>query len=125
MSVAYKLKADASFPRPIRQVRRMDGVTFWETEGILYEAGAQLTEDDLTENDKARAANGELDHLLERVGESVSVEAVEEETPQQEVEVPEEEEVVEEEPVSEEAEASDEENPFLKKTPAKATRAKK
>lgn len=108
MSVAYKLKADASFPRPIRQVRRVDGVTFWETEGILYEAGDQLTADDLTENDAKRAENGELDHLLERVGEASSVEVVPEET----ATVESTKEVVEED---DDVEVEEEDsNPFLK-----------
>ena len=66
-TTAYKLKADASFPRPIRQSKRSDGETFWEVEGIVYDAGSTISEIDMTENDRERARSGELDHLLEKI----------------------------------------------------------
>jgi len=64
---AYKLKADASFPRAIRKAVNVDGVELVETEGRTYDSGSYVLADDLTERDRERAENGELDHLLEPV----------------------------------------------------------
>lgn len=66
MADAYKLKADASFPKAIRKVALLiDGQEVYETTGVNYVAGTYLYEADLTPRDRERASNGDLDHLLE------------------------------------------------------------
>lgn len=66
MADAYKLKADASFPKAIRKVASLiDGQEVYETTGVNYVAGTYLYEADLTPRDRERASNGELDHLLD------------------------------------------------------------
>lgn len=61
MADAYKLKADTSFPRVLRETS--DGQE--EVEGRAYNAGDYVLAADLNARDRDRAENGELDHLLE------------------------------------------------------------
>jgi hypothetical protein len=65
MADAYKLKADTSFPEVIRTSVNIDGVQIEETVGNAYAAGDYVLASSMTPRDRERAANGELDHLLE------------------------------------------------------------
>jgi hypothetical protein len=68
MADAYKLKADASFPRALRLVSddEIEGKQY-EVEGRNYGTGSYVLASDLTPRDRERAENGDLDHLLEGV----------------------------------------------------------
>jgi hypothetical protein len=77
MADAYKVKADVSFPKPIRKVDELiDGQEVYEATGVNYAAGSYLLENDLLPRDRERAANGELDHLLEAVDRSEAEDAL-------------------------------------------------
>lgn len=65
MADAYKLKADASFPRVVREVTNIHGEQVQETEGFSYAEGGYVLAENLTPRDRERAENGDLDHLLE------------------------------------------------------------
>ncbi len=66
MADAYKVKADTSLPRAIREASELaDGTKVYETEGRNYAAGSYVLASDLHPRDRERAANGDLDHLLE------------------------------------------------------------
>ena len=69
MSQAFKLKADASFPRPIRLRKLADGKEFWVTEGRSYNAEDTISGEDMLPRDLRRALDAELDHLLEPISE--------------------------------------------------------
>jgi len=62
MADAYKLKADASFRKPLLEDEDGNAVA---VVGNNYPAGSFLLASDLTKRDRERAANGDLDHLLE------------------------------------------------------------
>lgn len=62
---AYKVLADTSLARPLRTSERADGVIIQEKTGQAYAAGQYVFAEELTERDKERAENGDLDHLLE------------------------------------------------------------
>jgi len=66
MADAYKVKADTSFPSALRKVEEfIDGQEVYETVGVAYSEGDYVLAEALTPRDRERAANGELDHLLE------------------------------------------------------------
>jgi hypothetical protein len=65
MADAYKLKADASFPRVIREATTIHGETVQETEGFNYQTGGYVLAENMTPRDRERAENGDLDHILE------------------------------------------------------------
>lgn len=67
MADAYKLKADASFPRVVRVAETVNGETVEETEGVNYAAGDYVLAENLSPRDRDRAESGDLDHLLEGV----------------------------------------------------------
>lgn len=73
---AYKVKADVSFPRPIRKVEDLaDGSEVFETEGRNYPTGSYVLSQNLTPRDRKRANDGDLDHVLEPVSSSELEEA--------------------------------------------------
>lgn len=66
MADAYKLKADASFPKALRkQGEDVNGNPTYLTEGRNYAAGSYVYENDLTPRDREIARNGGYDRLLE------------------------------------------------------------
>ena len=65
MADAYKVKADTSFPRVIREVDNAWGEKVTETEGQAFAAGDYVFADELSPRDRERAESGDLDHLLE------------------------------------------------------------
>jgi hypothetical protein len=65
MADAYKLKADASFPRVVRSGQTIQGEQVDETEGVNFPAGSYILASEMTSRDAERAENGDLDHLLE------------------------------------------------------------
>ena len=68
MADAYKVKADVSFPKPIRKADELiDGQEIYESLGVNYSAGSYLLATDLLPKDRERAENGDLDNLLESV----------------------------------------------------------
>lgn len=67
MADAYKLKGDASFPSVVRTAVNIDGVEIDETAGRNYAAGGYVLASNMTQRDRERAENGDLDHLLEPV----------------------------------------------------------
>lgn len=78
MADAYKLKADASFPKALRKVEELiDGQEVYETTGVNYVAGGYVLASDLTPRDRERAEKGELDHLLEGVSKEEAEQALE------------------------------------------------
>lgn len=64
---AYKVIADTSLSRSLRTVTNLDGVEIEESTGQAYRAGEYVLASELTARLRERAANGELDHLLEPV----------------------------------------------------------
>jgi hypothetical protein len=62
---AYKVLADTSLHRPIRTAETSEGVVLEEVTGQAYAAGDYVFADELTQRDRERAENGDLDHLLE------------------------------------------------------------
>lgn len=65
---AYKVKADVSLPRAIREAGELvNGDKLYETEGRTYAAGEYVLAEDITPPLRKRAEEGELDHLLEPV----------------------------------------------------------
>lgn len=64
---AYKVKSDTTFPMVLRRVVNIEGVEIEEVAGQSYDAGSYLFAEDLTERDRERASNGDLDYLLEAV----------------------------------------------------------
>lgn len=75
MADAYRLKADTTFHHPIRFAEELaDGTEVFEVNPVSYNAGDYLLASELSKRDQERAANGDLDHLLE----PVSVQEVEE-----------------------------------------------
>lgn len=69
MPKSYKTKVDVSFPRPIRLRTANNGIEFWESEGVSYNAGSLISEDQMLPRDAERAAKGELSNLLEPIEE--------------------------------------------------------
>jgi hypothetical protein len=68
MADAYRLKADTSIPKAIREVEELvNGEKLYETTGVNYAAGDYVLARDITPPVRERAENGELDHLLEPV----------------------------------------------------------
>lgn len=66
MASAYRLKKDASFPRPIRAADNLaDGSVLYETVGENYAAGSYVLAEELTPRDAERAESGDLNNLLE------------------------------------------------------------
>lgn len=66
MASAYRLLKDVSFPRPIRPAGELaDGSVLYETVGVNYATGSYVLESELTPRDAGRAADGELNDLLE------------------------------------------------------------
>lgn len=72
---AYKVLGDTSLPRPLRTVTTVDNVEIEETTGQAYAEGDYVLASDLSARDRERAENGELDHLLEAVGEEEALAA--------------------------------------------------
>lgn len=65
---AYKVKADVSLPRAIREVETLaGGEKVYETEGRSYAAGQYVFAEDITPPLREKIENGDLDHLLEPV----------------------------------------------------------
>lgn len=64
MADAYKLKADASFPKALTTDGEGNAL---DTLGVNYAAGEYVLASDLTKVVLERADNGDLDHLLESV----------------------------------------------------------
>lgn len=68
MADAYRVKADVSLPRAIREVEELvDGTKVYETVGVNYAEGQYVLAEEINPRDRERAENGELDHLLEPV----------------------------------------------------------
>lgn len=68
MADAYRMKADVSLPRAIREVETLaGGEKVYETEGRNYAAGAVVLARDISPTVVEKIENGELDHLLEEV----------------------------------------------------------
>lgn len=68
MADAYKLKADVSLPRAIREIEELaDGTKVYETVGVNYVAGTYVLAESIAPFVREKADNGELDHLLEAV----------------------------------------------------------
>jgi hypothetical protein len=66
MAEFYKVKADTVFHHPIRELEELaDGTKLYESVGVAYREGDYVSVANLSERDKERAENGELDHLLE------------------------------------------------------------
>jgi hypothetical protein len=65
MADAYKLKQDASLPRVLRYVKAADGSDIEETTGQAYAKGDYVLASAMTDRDRERAENGDLDHILE------------------------------------------------------------
>lgn len=66
MADAYKLLADAAFPKALRREGEdLDGNPTYLTEGRNYVAGSYVFSEDLTPSDREKAENGDFDHLLE------------------------------------------------------------
>jgi hypothetical protein len=72
---AYKILGDTTFPRPLRTVTTVDNVEIEETTGQAYAAGEYVLASELSQRDRERAENGELDHLLESVSEDEALSA--------------------------------------------------
>lgn len=68
MADAYKLKADTSLPRAIREVETLaGGETVYETEGHNYAKGDYVLAENIAPFVREKADSGDLDHLLEPV----------------------------------------------------------
>ena len=65
MADAYKVLRDTTFPKPLRTAVTTEGVEITETLGVAYAAGEYLLEEDLTERDRERVENGDLEDFLE------------------------------------------------------------
>lgn len=72
---AYKVTTDTSLKRSLRRVTTVEGVEVEESTGQAYRAGEYVLASELTQRDRERAENGELDHLLESVSLSEANEA--------------------------------------------------
>lgn len=65
---AYRVKADVSLPRAIREVEELvNGQKLYETVGVSYNEGDVVLAEDITPPLREKAENGGLDHLLEPI----------------------------------------------------------
>src|SRR6185436_6801696 len=78
MARYFQVQKDTSLPRAFRAVRDNSGTVYdYETEGVAYDAGSYVSEDNIDPRVVERLDNGDehLNSLLKEVDESEAVEA--------------------------------------------------
>lgn len=74
---AYKVLQDTTIPRALYLLgETADGTKQYETEGISYDAGSYVLEEDITPFIRDEIPNGKYDHLLEEVDRDEALETL-------------------------------------------------